>query len=271
MPSVAASSPAPRRTERAPLNLSALAFRFAAPLTCAGLLVVWEAACRLFAIPALLLPSPLAIVASFSGLSWQVWLGHVWATFSVALGGYVAAIVISVPLGAALASSAVLSRALYPILVVVQSTPVVAVAPIIVVLLGTNDLPRIVITFLIAFFPIVVSTVTGLSATPAELIDLSRSLRARGGRQMLHIRLPYALPYIFSALRVSTTLAVIGAVVAEFVAAERGLGYLIFFSTSYFKVPQAFAALAVLVTLSLVLFRAVSAIQQRLFPWSLRR
>jgi len=210
-------------------------------------------------------------MASFAGLSWQVWLGHIWATFSVAFGGYLAAIVISVPLGAALASSAVLSRALYPILVVVQSTPVVAVAPIIVVLLGTNDLPRIVITFLIAFFPIVVSTVTGLSATPAELIDLSRSLRARGGRQMLHIRLPYALPYIFSALRVSTTLAVIGAVVAEFVAAERGLGYLIFFSTSYFKVPQAFAALAVLVTLSLVLFRAVSAIQQRLFPWSLRR
>ena len=88
---------------------------------------------------------------------------------------------------------------------------------------------------------------------------------------MLHIRLPYALPYIFSALRVSTTLAVIGAVVAEFVAAERGLGYLIFFSTSYFKVPQAFAALAVLVTLSLVLFRGVGLIQERLFPWSLRR
>jgi NitT/TauT family transport system permease protein len=79
------------------------------------------------------------------------------------------------------------------------------------------------------------------------------------------------LPYIFSALRVSTTLSVIGAVIAEFVAAERGLGYLIFFSTSCFKVPPAFASLAVLVTLSLVLFRAVGALQQRLFPWSLRR
>ena len=210
-------------------------------------------------------------MASFTGLSWQVWLGHVWATFSVALGGYVAAIVISVPLGAALASSVVLSRTLYPILVVVQSTPVVAVAPIIVVLLGADDLPRIVITFLITFFPIVVSTVTGLTATPAELIELSRSLRAAGGRQMLHIRLPFAVPYIFSALHVSTTLAVIGAVVAEFVAAERGLGYFILFSTSFFKVPQAFAALAVLVALSLVLFRAVVLMQQRLFPWSLRR
>jgi ABC-type nitrate/sulfonate/bicarbonate transport system permease component len=124
--------------------------------------------------------------------------------FSVALAGYLAAIAISVPSGAALASSAVLSRALYPILVVVQSTPVVAVAPIIV-------------------------------------------------------------------LRVSTTLSVIGSVVAQFVAAERGPGYLIFLSTSYFKVPQAFASLAVLVTLSLVRFRAVGALQQRLFPWSLRR
>jgi NitT/TauT family transport system permease protein len=272
-PSAAASSPASRRSRAGdvPFQWRAFAFRFAAPITAIGLLIVWEAACWLFAIPVFLLPSPSAIVASFSGLSWQVWLGHVWATFSVALSGYLAAIAISVPLGAALASSAVLSRALYPILVVVQSTPVVAVAPIIVVLLGTNDLPRIVITFLIAFFPIVVSTVTGITATPAELVDLSRSLKAAGGRQMMHIRLPYALPYIFSALRVSTTLAVIGAVVAEFVAAERGLGYLIFFSTSFFKVPQAFAALAVLVTLSLVLFRAVGAIQERLFPWSLRR
>jgi len=272
-PSAAASSPASRRSRagEVPFQWRAFAFRFAAPITAIGLLIVWEAACRLFAIPVFLLPSPSAIVASFTGLSWQVWFGHVWATFSVALAGYLAAIAISVPLGAALASSAVLSRALYPILVVVQSTPVVAVAPIIVVLLGTNDLPRIVITFLIAFFPIVVSTVTGLTATPAELVDLSRSLKAAGGRQMMHIRLPYALPYIFSALRVSTTLAVIGAVVAEFVAAERGLGYLIFFSTSYFKVPQAFAALAVLVTLSLVLFRAVGALQQRLFPWSMRR
>jgi NitT/TauT family transport system permease protein len=272
-PSAAASSPASRRSKAGgvPFQWRAFAFRFASPITAVGLLIVWEAACRLFAIPVFLVPSPSAIVASFSGLSWQVWLGHVWATFSVALAGYLAAITISVPLGAALASSAVLSRALYPILVVVQSTPVVAVAPIIVVLLGTNDLPRIVITFLIAFFPIVVSTVTGLTATPAELVDLSRSLKAAGGRQMMHIRLPYALPYIFSALRVSTTLAVIGAVVAEFVAAERGLGYLIFFSTSYFKVPQAFAALAVLVTLSLVLFRAVGVLQERLFPWSLRR
>jgi NitT/TauT family transport system permease protein len=250
--------------------LRAFAYRFAAPLTSLALLLLWELGCRLFQVPVFILPAPSAILASVTGLAWSLWLGHVWATLSVAVAGYLAAIAISVPLGMALASSPLLSRMLTPILVVVQSTPVVAVAPIIVVLLGTHDLPRIVITFMIAFFPIVVSTVTGLTATPAELVELSRSLRAGRLREMLHIRLPYALPHLFSALRVSTTLAVIGAVVAEFVAAERGLGYLIFFSTSFFKVPQAFAALALLVALSLTLFRLVGLIQRLLFPWSLR-
>ena len=149
--------------------------------------------------------------------------------------GYFVAIAVSVPLAVALVNSRFLSRTLYPILVIVQSTPIVAVAPIIVVTLGASDLPRVVITFLIAFFPIVVSTVTGLLATPEELIELSRSLRAGRTREMLHIRLPFAVPYIFSALKISITLAIIGAVVAEFVAAERGLGFFIMFSTSFFK------------------------------------
>lgn len=265
--SAAACSPVDGPRERL---LAGSALRFAAPLTFLCLVVLWEIGCRLFEVPAFLLPAPTAILASFTGLPWTVWLGHIWATLAVALAGYFAAIAISVPLGVALASSTLLSRTLYPLLVVVQSTPVVAVAPIIVVMLGTNDLPRIVITFLITFFPIVVSTVTGLAGTPAELIELSRSLRAGRHREMLHIRLPYALPHMFSAFRVSTTLAVIGAVVAEFVAAERGLGYLIFFSTSFFKVPQAFAALALLVALSLALFRSVGLAQRLLFPWSLR-
>jgi NitT/TauT family transport system permease protein len=160
-------------------------------------------------------------------------------------------------------------RTLYPILVIIQSTPIVAVAPIIVVTLGASDLPRVVITFLIAFFPIVVSTVTGLMATPEELIELSRSLRAGRAREMLHIRLPFAVPYIFSALKISVTLAIIGAVVAEFVAAERGLGFFIMFSTSFFKIPQAFAGLAILVALSLALFQLCTLAQRWFVPWSL--
>lgn len=233
------------------------------------LVVIWEAACRLFAIPSFLLPSPSAIVKAGLEISAAQWLGHIGATLRVALMRYALAIVVSIPLAVALVNWRLLSRTLYPILVIIQSTPIVAVAPIIVVTLGASDLPRVVITFLIAFFPIVVSTVTGLMATPEELIELSRSLRAGRAREMLHIRLPFAVPYIFSALKISVTLAIIGAVVAEFVAAERGLGFFIMFSTSFFKIPQAFAGLAILVALSLALFQLCTLAQRWLVPWSL--
>ena len=119
-----------------------------------GLIVIWEGACRLFAIPSFLLPSPSAIVQAGLEVSATQWLGHISATLRVALMGYAAAIAISIPLAVALVNSRFLSRTLYPILVIVQSTPIVAVAPIIVVTLGASDLPRVVITFLIAFFPI---------------------------------------------------------------------------------------------------------------------
>lgn len=250
-------------------RLALLLDRFAPPLAFVALILVWEGAVRLFAIPSFLLPAPSAILQALVATPLSVWLGHVWATLRVALMGYALAILVSVPLAVSLASSRLLSRTLYPMLVVVQSTPIVAVAPIIVVTLGASDLPRVVITFLIAFFPIVVSTVTGLLATPEELVELSRSLRAGRTREILHVRLPFALPYLFSALKISTTLAVIGAVVAEFVAAEKGLGFFIAFSTSFFKIPQAFAGLVVLVAISLALFRLVSLVQRVFAPWSL--
>lgn len=238
-------------------------------LTTCLLLLAWEGATRAFAIPSFMLPSPSAILSSFGGVGLSRWAEHVGATFRVAMLGYAVSILVAVPLAIALARSEVLSRALYPILVVVQSTPIVAVAPIIIVVMGAGDLPRIVITCLITFFPIVVSTTTGLMATPPELVELSRSLRAPAWREITQIRLPFAVPYIFSALKISITLAVIGAVVAEFVAAEKGVGYVIQFSTSMFRLPQAWAGLLILAAMSLLLFQAVTLLQRRLFPWSL--
>jgi NitT/TauT family transport system permease protein len=234
-----------------------------------ALLILWELACRLFKIPAFVLPAPSAIATAAAKVSGKVWAGHVLSTLKVSLLGYALSILVGIPLAVALSASKALSRTLYPLLVIVQSTPIVAVAPIIVVVLGAGDAPRVFITFLIAFFPIVVSTVTGLLATPGELIELSQSLGASRLREYRNIRLPYAIPHIFSALRISITLAVIGAVVAEFVAAEQGLGYFINFSTSQFQVPQAFAALAMLVLISLILFQLVGLAQRLLFPWSL--
>ena len=234
-----------------------------------AVLVLWEVGTRIFAVPSFILPAPSRIATGFGAVDLPRWIEHVWATLRVALMGFGAAIVISLPIAIGLAKSKLLSRALYPLLVVIQSVPVVAVAPIIIVVLGTNDAPRVVITFMIAFFPLVVSMTTGLMATPPELLELSRSLRAPQHREITQIRLPYATPYIFSGLKISITLAVIGAVVAEFVAAEKGIGYFIQFSTSMFKLPQAWAGLAILVAMSLILFQAVSLIQRLFFPWSL--
>lgn len=238
-------------------------------LTFLTILLLWEAATRLFGIPSYVLPAPSRIATGFDAVSVERWGQHIWATLRVALIGYAVSIVVALPLAVALTRSEIVNKALYPILVVIQSTPVVAIAPIIIVVLGAGDAPRIVITFLIAFFPLVVSTATGLMATPRELIELSQSLRAPAWREVTQIRLPYAIPYVFSALKISITLAVIGAVVAEFVAADRGLGYFIQFSTSMFRLPEAWAGLGILVLLSLSLFQAVSLAQRLLFPWSL--
>ncbi|WOI55805.1 ABC transporter permease [Palleronia sp. LCG004] len=237
--------------------------------TFAAILILWEVGTRLLSVPTYVLPPPSRIVEGFGSIDAARWFQHVWATLRVALMGFAVAIAISLPVAIGLARSALLSRCLYPLLVVIQSVPVVAVAPIIIVVLGTGDAPRITITFLIAFFPLVVSMTTGLTSTPPELIELSRSLDAPLRRELSQIRIPYAMPHIFAGLKISITLSVIGAVVAEFVAAEAGLGYFIQFSTSMFRLPQAWAGLAVLVALSLALFQAVNLAQRVFFPWSL--
>ena len=219
--------------------------------------------------PEFLLPAPSSIVKAAVSSTAGQWFANISSTLLVAVAGYLVAIVIGVPLAVALALSRFLSRTVFPILVVIHSTPIVAIAPIIVVTLGVGLVPRIVITFLISFFPIIISTVAEIVHTPEELLEMSRSLKASRIREIVQIRLPSAVPYIFSALKVSITLSVIGAVVAEFVASERGLGYAILFATSSFKVPTAFANLAVLVMLSLLLFKIVSAVQSVFFDWSL--
>ncbi|WP_229721775.1 ABC transporter permease [Marinobacterium nitratireducens] len=250
-------------------SVALLLSRQAPLLTLLSFLLAWEFGCRLGAVPEYLLPAPSVILAAFTDVEAVRWLGHLWSTLRVALLGFLISIAVSLPLAVGMVRSRYLSRTLYPALVVIQSTPIVAVAPLIIVILGTGDAPRILITCLISFFPIVVAATTGMMSTPPELIELSRSLKARPSREIWQIRLPYAVPHLFSGFKVAITLSIIGAVVAEFVAAEQGLGYFVQFSTSYFKIPQAFAGLFFLSAVSLVLFKLVQFVQKRLFPWSL--
>jgi NitT/TauT family transport system permease protein len=235
------------------------------------ILLIWELSTRLLTIPSFLLPAPSRIAEGFDAVTVGRWFEHIWATLRVAMTGFLTAIVVSVPLAIVLTRSRIVSAGLYPLLVVIQSTPIVAVAPIIIVTLGSGDTSRVLITFLISFFPLVVSMTTGLKATPEELIELSHSLKAPAIREFTQIRIPFAIPYFFSGLKISVTLSVIGAVVAEFVAAEKGIGYFIQFSTSLFKIPQAWAGLGILVLMSLTLFQVISQVQKLFFPWSLPR
>jgi NitT/TauT family transport system permease protein len=247
----------------------AAALREAAPGLAAVVLLflIWEGICRGFTIRPFLLPAPsLICVQTFA--AWPVVLKHTWATLGTVLLGFAASVAISLPLAMLIVSSRTLAAALYPLLVITQSIPKVALAPILIVALGANELPRIIVTFLVAFFPLVVGTVAGLMATPPELIELGRACRAGRLQELLRIRLPFAIPFVFGGLKVAAALAVVGAVVAEFVGSEAGLGYLIQTSMAFFKTPLAFGAVVVLAIMGILLFQAVALAERLLFPWS---
>jgi len=236
-------------------------------LTFGALIAVWELAVWAFAIPPFLLPAPSRILVELANLGHHL-PPNVLATLATVLLGFVASILVSIPLAVAIASSPTVARAVYPILLVLQSTPIVAIAPILVVLLGTGQASRTTVTFLIAFFPLLVSTVTGVLATPKEARDLSRVMRTSFLQDLWMIRLPSAVPFIFAGLKVAISLSVIGAVVAEFVTANAGLGYLITQSTAFFNVPLAFGAVILLSVMGIVLFGLVVAVERTFFPWS---
>jgi NitT/TauT family transport system permease protein len=231
------------------------------------LLALWEWAVRAFAIPVYLLPAPSRIWIDSVDNAW-VLAGHTMVTLKTVLLGFLVSVVISLPLAVLLTSSVYVANAVYPILVLTQSIPKVALAPILVILLGTNELPRIVVTFLVAFFPLVIAVATGLLTVPKDLVELGRSYRGSWLQILLRIRLPYAVPMIFGGLKVAITLAVVGAVVGEFVNADAGLGYFIITSTAFFNVPLAYSALIILSVMGIVLFQLMVLIERRFFPWS---
>lgn len=236
-------------------------------LSVLGFFVLWELVVLLFEIPVYLLPAPSRILVD-SAANVLTILGHTGVTLKTVLLGFIVSVVISLPLAVAITSSPNLAAVIYPILVMTQAIPKVALAPILVILLGTNELPRVVVTFLVAFFPLVIAIATGLLAVPKELIELGRSYRGSWWRMLWRIKLPYAVPMIFSGLKVAITLAVVGAVVGEFVNADAGLGYFIITSTAFFQTPLAFAALILLSIMGIVLFQIVAWIERRYFPWS---
>lgn len=236
-------------------------------LTFIGILVLWEFCVVTFKIPVYLLPAP-SVIYQETAAEWSLVWGHTIATLITVMLGFGLSILISLPLAFALTSSRIISNAIYPLLVLTQSIPKVALAPILVIAMGANELPRITVTFLVAFFPLVIAMATGLLSVPADLIELSRSYKTSRLQEMCRIRIPYAIPFIFSGLKAAIALAVVGAVVGEFVTSDRGLGYLIQTSTAFFRMPLAFGAMILLSIMGIVLFQLVGITERVLFPWS---
>ena len=235
-------------------------------VTLAGVLLAWEAATRALRIPRFIMPAPSAILAE--GWEWRYrFIGHTWVTLYETLGGFALSMVVGVPLAVLIVYSPTLKSALYPLIVLAQSVPKIAIAPVLLLVLGHGEIPKVIVAFLVAFFPVVVDTATGLGATPPELLDLSRSYRASAFKTFLKVRLPMAMPFVFAGAKVAITLSVIGAVVGEFVGSDQGLGYLILSATSYWKTELAFSAMILLSVMAIVLFGAVSLVERLVCPW----
>jgi NitT/TauT family transport system permease protein len=240
--------------------LAALLDRAAVLLTLAALFALWEAGVWLRDIPPYLLPAPSAIWTSLLEHA-QPLLENGWVTLLATLAGFGLSVGIGVPLAVLIVASRFLERVLYPILVASQAVPKVALAPILLVSLGYGILPKVIVAFLIAFFPVVVNTVTGLSSVDRDTLRLMRSMGASRLQVFLKLRFPAAVPGMIAGFRVAIALAVVGAVVGEFVGSRSGLGYYMMQATGNFDTPLVFACVLVLTAMGVALFYIVGLLE----------
>ncbi|WP_226920721.1 ABC transporter permease [Georgenia subflava] len=231
------------------------------------IVALWWLATVLFSIPEYLVPGPHVVVATIVELGPYL-LEQAWVTLGETVIGFVLSIVIGVPVAMAISRFVIVERMLYPLLLAVNSVPKVAIAPILVVWMGFGQTPKIVMVILLCFFPIVLSTVSGLRSTPSELVELSRSLDASEMQEFRKIRFWWALPQIFVGLKNAISLAVIGAVIAEFVGASSGLGFVIVQSGASADTALAFAAIVLLALMSIILFYLLVWLEKMLLPWA---
>ena len=234
-------------------------------MTVVGTVIAWEFATRAFGIPAYLLPAPSGIAVSLAENAALI-LKHGWVTTIEIVLGFLLSIVVGVPLALAIFMWPAFSRSVLPLLVSSQAMPKVAVAPLFLVWFGFGLLPKVLIAFLIAFFPIVIGTAVGLASIEQEKIHLARSMGLGAAATFFKIRLPNALPSVFGGLKISITLAVVGAVVGEFVGGDAGLGYLLMVANGNIDTPLLFAGLVALTIQGVVLFFLVELVERLAIP-----
>ena len=233
----------------------------------AALLAIWQITVSAGGVREYLLPAPLSV---WRGL-WDpdiAWAQHIWATTFEIIGAFFMAGIVGVALGVAIAWSPLLANALVPFLVFVNTLPKVAIAPLFLIWMGYGIFPNMLMGALIGFFPVVINTAVGLSQVEADMLDLGRVFNAPKWKIFVKIRIPNALPYILSSLKITATAAVVGAIVGEFVASQRGLGYVIITTQSSMNTSVAFAALIWISAVGLALYGLVVLVARLWAPWA---
>lgn len=252
-----AASLAKKRVERSPLLE-----RYGSVLLALFILVVWQVAVPLLGLSEFVLPTPWAIakrMVTDAGLL----ATHASFTLLEVMAGFAAAVLVGVPLALAIFYSRVFERSVYPLLVALQTVPKIALAPLLVLYLGYGWAPKISLAFLISFFPIVISTVVGLQSLEKALVDMVRSMGSSEWQTFYKVRLPAALPSIFGGLKVAISLAVIGAIIGEYIAAERGLGYLQLQANAQFDTTLNFATVVTISLVGVLLYYVLALVESK--------
>jgi len=233
---------------------------FSALILSCALLLIWQILTVVLDLSEFVLPTPLAILKRMI-VEFPLLLAHAYVTLLEVVGGFLVAAILGVPLALFIFYSKAFERAVYPVLVALQTVPKVALAPLLVLYLGYGWMPKITLAFLISFFPIVISTVIGLQSLDKNFVHLVRSMGASEWQTFVKIRLPAALPNIFGGFKVAISLAVIGAVIGEYVASEKGLGYLQLQANSLFDTTLNFAAVVSISLLGVVLYFLITTLE----------
>ena len=240
--------------------------RVGALLVFAALFLLWEFAVHLFGIKEYLLPPPSKVWTEFLK-RYAIVMPSAWVTLQEIVAGYLLAIVVSIPLALAVAYSRFMEQAVYPVIVFLQIIPKIAIAPLFIIWFGFGFTPKLLLVFLLSFFPIVVSSLAGFKSADRDVMDFARTTGASAWRLFFKIRLPQALPHIFTGLKVGAALAATAAVVAEFVASDKGLGYLLLQYNGNIDTPMVFATIVLLSLLGLAVYYVVEIIERLAIPW----
>lgn len=235
-------------------------------LLIAALLLLWEAFVRLGRVPLYVLPAPTQVAAAL-GAEAPALLGHAWVSLAEALAGMGIALGLALALGVLMDAFPALRRAVYPILVVTQTVPMIVLAPIFIIYMGFGLAPKILTVTLMCFFPIVVSFTDGMAQVSAAYLSLMRSYGARRVQLYTMVKLPASLPSLISGLKVAATYSISGAVVGEWIASQKGLGYYLLRVKNGYMLDKVFACVAVIIALSLMMNGVIRLLERALAPY----